>query len=84
MNDTILTRSPQLRSSTDAISIGSTTIYKFAIIVEPVAAQEKERHCLTAYFKESPFPFEIDEWAQALTGNDYRVADSFLLEEISL
>lgn len=70
-------RSPELQQPT-------TIIYLFAVIVEPVADTEKERHCLTAYFNEHPFPFEIEEWARSITGNDYRVVDSFLLDEINL
>jgi hypothetical protein len=72
----MITRSPSVRST-------QATIFAIAVIVEPVTGN-KERHSLTAYFPEFPFPFEIDQWAQSITGNDYRVIDSFLLEEISL
>jgi hypothetical protein len=76
-----ITRSPQ----SGALTVTSPQkIYKFAIIIESVDNLEKERHSLTAYFNEPPFPFEIDEWTQSITGNDYRVVDSFPLEEISL
>lgn len=59
------------------------TIYSFVVILQPLASG-KESLCLTAYFKEPPFRFEIDEWARQQVGSNYQVADSFLLEEISL
>lgn len=73
---TNIARSPSVRST-------PTTIYAFAVILESLK-QNGERQCLTAYFHEYPFHKEIDAWAQNLTGNNYRVIDSFPLEEISL
>lgn len=73
--ESLFLRAPQLQSP-------PSTIYSFAVIIEPVADSRKERQCLTACFNESPFPFEIDKWAQALAGNDYRVADSFFILDL--
>lgn len=80
--ESVLNRSPRSHSQFKSEST-STTIYSFAIILQPLA-ESKETLCLTAYFKEPPFRFEIDEWALSQVGSNYQVADSFPLEEINL
>jgi hypothetical protein len=59
------------------------TLYSFAVIIEPLVPN-KERQSLKAYFDKYPFPFEIEEWALSVVGGNYKVADSFKLEELEL
>lgn len=92
-------RKPCQQASPDRSPEPNKTLYSFAVIIEPLI-EGKEKQSLKAYFSAYPFPFEIEEWvsdppqfppfdggkrgALSVVGGNYKVADSFKLEEIEI
>jgi hypothetical protein len=71
------------RSGSGSPEPKKSILYSMAVVLKPLV-EGRDTLSLTAYFNEYPFPFEIDKWVQTKVGNDYRVVDSFRLEEIEL
>jgi hypothetical protein len=58
-------------------------IYVYSVVVQSSAVDEEnvpqDIQVLTAYFKESPFDFEVNEWALPWIECGYRVVDKWLV-----